>query len=722
MERAGAQPVSVRAHLAVLGPIALAVAAMLAGRLIASPSVCFDVAWTSAAVGALAGTWLARSRAIEPHRSRWAWWTLASAAWLIGQIAWDVYGVTGFPPSPNIADAGWWAFALFTMVSVFQLSERPRKKLAVALFETGPLVAAAIALVIAQLWGPMTSSSLALGPKLSALAYPALYVSATVLMLDAMVAGGLRRLKAPGIRLVLSGIAAQALAFALWCSKLLSRTYLPGHTWLDRLWVLGLAAIAVGGLLVARTPEELAASEEPTSRGAILPGGMLILMLLAILQARLSHAPIIVKIILESGLALCSAALLCRSAFMGQRLRQLLARERAALAQLAEREAELQRLNRQLTEDSRRDPLTGVMNRRALAGDLPVLEEVQRAGGGKVAFALCDADRFKDYNDRFGHLAGDQALRMIAATIRGELREGDAAYRYGGEEMLLVLRDVGADDALKVAERVRAAVQRAGFPHPDTEAGVLTVSIGVAAGPGDTGELLARADAALYEAKRSGRNRVMAATNDATLLPMVGRARSRDSEDPVPRQLRSMLAVSRAAASGGGVMPVLEALAETICRELSFGVVAVNLLDAERERLDVVIVKGDREARETLLGTSSPWSEWEQMINSAHDASGAIWLPAGSYEWEVQGAVWTPPSVAPLGPDGWHPEDMLLLPLRSSSGDILGIVSVDQPVLGRRPTEEELSVLMAVADHAGLALERAQRDSGVSVEARERRL
>jgi hypothetical protein len=321
MEREGAQPVSVRAHLAVLGPIALAIAAMFASHLIAPPDVCFDVAWTSAAVGALAGTWLARSRAAQPHRSRWAWWTLASAAWLLGQIAWDVYGVTGFPPSPNIADAGWWAFALFTMVSVFQLSERPRKKLAVALIETGPLVAAAIALVIAQLWGPMTSSSLALGPKLSALAYPALYVSATVLMLDAVVAGGLRRPQAPGIRLVLSGIAAQALAFALWCSKLLNQTYLPGHTWLDRLWVLGLASIAVGGLLVARTPEGLAASEEPTSRGAILPGGMLVVLLLALAQARLSHAPIIVKIILESGLALCSGALLCRSAFMGQRLR-----------------------------------------------------------------------------------------------------------------------------------------------------------------------------------------------------------------------------------------------------------------------------------------------------------------------------------------------------------------------------------------------------------------
>jgi HD-GYP domain-containing protein (c-di-GMP phosphodiesterase class II) len=145
-------------------------------------------------------------------------------------------------------------------------------------------------------------------------------------------------------------------------------------------------------------------------------------------------------------------------------------------------------------------------------------------------------------------------------------------------------------------------------------------------------------------------------------------------------------------------------------------VVAVNLLDEHRRRLDVVIVKGDQEAREALLGTSSPWGEWQALVDSTEEPSGAIWLPAGTYEWEVESAVWTPPSVPPPAPDGWHPEDMLLLPLRGSSGDVLGVISVDQPVLGRRPTEEELSVLMAVADHAGLALEQAQRDAQLATQ------
>jgi HD domain len=149
----------------------------------------------------------------------------------------------------------------------------------------------------------------------------------------------------------------------------------------------------------------------------------------------------------------------------------------------------------------------------------------------------------------------------------------------------------------------------------------------------------------------------------------------------------------------------------------------VNLMDEHRKRLDVVIVKGDQEARETLLHTTSPWSEWEPLFDLPQDPSGAIWLPAGSYQWSTESPTWTPPSVAPTAPDGWHPEDMLMLPLRGSSGDLLGIVSVDQPVLGRRPTEEELSVLMAVVDHAGLALEQAKRDASISAEDQpERRL
>jgi len=709
MERQGTQRVPVRAHLIVLAPLAVALAAMLASRLGGGAAMSWDVAWTAAGVSALAGTLMARRRALPLNRTRWSLWAMAAGAWLAGQLAWDVYGVTGFPRSPNLTDLGWWAFAVFAMASVLRMADRPQGGRLAAVVDSAPLIAAAIALTTAELWRTAVASPLALEPKLSALAYPAVYMAATVLTLDAMVGGALRRLNTKGLRLVLSGIAAEALAFILWSTQLLERTYAPGRTLLDPLWVAGLAAIGVGGLLAARDPEEAAIPEEPTYRSGILPGAVFLVLLLALLQARLSAAPPAVKISLEAGLTFCGIALVARSVLLGRRLRMMLDRERAALARLAERESELARLNQQLVADSRRDPLTGVNNRRALAEDLPVLEALHRERGEPFALALCDADHFKPYNDRLGHLAGDQALRMIAATARGALRAGDAAYRFGGEELLLVLRNVTCPEAVAVAERVRAAVQRAAFPHPDAATGVLTVSVGVAAGSGDTGTLLARADAALYEAKRMGRNRVIAATDGAT-LPAAARQRGRGFEEPVPRHLRGMLAVSRAAASGGGPMPVLEALAEAIRTELSFHVVVVNLLDEQRERMSVVIVTGDPDARETLLGTSSQWSEWQALLERGEDIYGAIWLPAGSYEWDVDAAVWTPPAVAAPAPDGWHPDDMLLLPLRGASGDALGVVSVDQPLFGRRPTETEVSVLMAVTDHAGLALEQAQRD------------
>ena len=165
-----------------------------------------------------------------------------------------------------------------------------------------------------------------------------------------------------------------------------------------------------------------------------------------------------------------------------RRLHHLLDRERAARTALTEREAELARLNAQLVEDFRRDPLTGMRNRRALADDLLELG-ARRDQEGSFAVALCDVDHFKAYNDRLGHLAGDHALRTISAIVRATLRSGDLSYRFGGEELLLILRNTGPEEAHAVAERVRAAVQAAAVPHPDGVGGVVTVRSAWPPGP-----------------------------------------------------------------------------------------------------------------------------------------------------------------------------------------------------------------------------------------------
>jgi diguanylate cyclase (GGDEF)-like protein len=710
MDRGAGTQAGTRMLWIVVLPALLAVLAMLAARAGMPAAGCFDVAWTSSAVSALAAMLLGRRRAPGASRGRWTLWAVATASWLGGQLAWDVFGIVGSPPSPNLADVGWWGFAILVVAGMVRTPGASRAVRLVAAAEAVPLIAAAMALTFAELWSDAAASSLPMAGRVAALAYPALYVSAAVLTLQAIIGGSLRSVRSPATQLVLCGTVAQAVAFILWSEQLLEQSYVPGATVLDPLWVLGLLAIAGGGALATLRPDVSATAEEPSQRGGVLPAAMFVVLLAALVNARFGHSPAGAGITLALGVLFSGGALVARGALLQRRLRVLLDRERAARAELAEREGELAQLNERLVEDSRRDPLTGMRNRRALSEDLPRLDALRDEPGGSFALALCDVDCFKAYNDCLGHLAGDQALRALAARVRGALRAGDAAYRFGGEELLLVLSGTGAKEAMAAAERVRAAVADAALPHPEGIDGILTVSIGVAAGGGDCGTLLAQADAALYEAKRAGRNRVVAARDGAAPL-VPPRARAGLEEGPVPRHLRSMLAISRAAAAGRGVAPVLEALAETIRSELSFQVVAVNLLDETRGELRVAVVLGDQEARDTLLGTVNPWSDWEPLMDSEHQRCGAIWLPAGAHEWASSTTIWTPQSSASPDADSWDPEDMLLLPLRGSGGEVLGIVSVDQPLSGRRPDDAELTVLMAVADHAALALEQVERDT-----------
>jgi len=173
------------------------------------------------------------------------------------------------------------------------------------------------------------------------------------------------------------------------------------------------------------------------------------------------------------------------------------------------------------------DGLTGLPNRRRLDATLSALqrrasvghqksEERSAAKLGLVACCILDVDLFKGYNDRYGHAAGDEALRLIAAAIQeGAKRPGDLPSRYGGEEFALVLPDTDEEGAIAVLERIRKAVKALSIPHEGSPiAGVITISAGAASMPAsEDGErltlLLERADQALYAAKRSGRDRVL---------------------------------------------------------------------------------------------------------------------------------------------------------------------------------------------------------------------
>jgi two-component system, cell cycle response regulator len=179
---------------------------------------------------------------------------------------------------------------------------------------------------------------------------------------------------------------------------------------------------------------------------------------------------------------------------------------------LAERTDHLRRDSQTFFAASRTDPLTGVGNRLRMNEELAAARSRAERYGHRYAVAICDVDRFKDFNDTFGHLAGDEALRRVADAVRGMLRVGDSVYRYGGEELVVLLPEQSLPEGARALERIRAAVEKLGIAGPH---GVLTVSAGVAAldtGVDPTVEAwLARADAALYEAKANGRNRVESA-------------------------------------------------------------------------------------------------------------------------------------------------------------------------------------------------------------------
>jgi diguanylate cyclase (GGDEF)-like protein len=160
------------------------------------------------------------------------------------------------------------------------------------------------------------------------------------------------------------------------------------------------------------------------------------------------------------------------------------------------------------------DATTALFNRRAF--DLRLRDELERATRYQLPLALLmiDVDHFKLYNDTHGHPAGDKVLRALGDVLAGsELRATDTAFRFGGEEFAVILPHTDAAAALNSAERVRAAVEQAAFPEgTDQPLGRVTISIGIATFPaqaGDARDLVSRADLALYEAKRLGRNRVV---------------------------------------------------------------------------------------------------------------------------------------------------------------------------------------------------------------------
>lgn len=206
------------------------------------------------------------------------------------------------------------------------------------------------------------------------------------------------------------------------------------------------------------------------------------------------------------------------SAHLSSSLENILTRQQlsAANEQLRQRDLRLTQLNQRLKEQAHTDDATGLYNRRRLMEQLEAEVARCRRYGGTLSCLMLDLDFFKKVNDTLGHQAGDDVLRQVADLLRGRLRVTDFVARYGGEEFTVLLPNTPAEGAHRVAEHLRLAVADHTFDLPQMDVR-LSVSIGIASYTAfdrlDAHQVILASDAALYRAKREGRNRVCFAEN-----------------------------------------------------------------------------------------------------------------------------------------------------------------------------------------------------------------
>jgi diguanylate cyclase (GGDEF)-like protein len=211
---------------------------------------------------------------------------------------------------------------------------------------------------------------------------------------------------------------------------------------------------------------------------------------------------------------LLAVLILARQFFVVWENQGLYLRVRDAYVALEQGTRSLQLANRRLERLATTDGMTDLPNHRAFQERLRSDLAAARRAGTPVALLMLDVDHFKQYNDTFGHPAGDDVLRRTGAMIRSVVRESDLPARYGGEEFAVVLPGADVRVAREIAERIRAAMAEHPWPHVG-----VTVSIGVACGTGavEAGALIEAADRALYRSKSGGRDRVTVAEEVASV-------------------------------------------------------------------------------------------------------------------------------------------------------------------------------------------------------------
>ncbi len=198
-------------------------------------------------------------------------------------------------------------------------------------------------------------------------------------------------------------------------------------------------------------------------------------------------------------------------------MQNLTERNRELEALVVERTRELAEANHKLEMQSNTDALTGIANRRSFDRMLALEWDRGQRAGTPLALIMIDVDRFKHFNDYYGHQAGDACLQSLSCALtQAGRRAGETVARYGGEEFVVLLPNTNIDEALVCAHRIQDIVWSFALPHAESPAGIVTVSLGVASVQPEKSarpeDLLGLADSALYRAKHSGRNCIKLAT------------------------------------------------------------------------------------------------------------------------------------------------------------------------------------------------------------------
>ena len=298
-----------------------------------------DVGFTLAALFAVLT--LARAARVCDQRERRIWTSLAvaAAAWLLGQIAWDVNTVFGHTPAtPSIADLLWLLFPLAASVGVYRFAPVPARVRRVLDADALALALCVGALTIAYNWSTISSSSLALSGRATEVAYPITYAIVVALGLGALI-GTPEMLRRRDLMFVLAGIVVEGVAFGFWFPEVLKGTYEQGNSWLDPLWTVGLLLMGTGALAVRRDATIAAPSTDRLRRRTVLPAIGFLALVGTLMLFAISHEPLTPRLTLLGAIGVMGVLLLARNWLAFAAVEEL---ERERVVELGRRNRELE--------------------------------------------------------------------------------------------------------------------------------------------------------------------------------------------------------------------------------------------------------------------------------------------------------------------------------------------------------------------------------------------